>query len=263
MSLLDGDLAALFGAAFAPLYRNATLTKLVPTDDGAGGFTTSPTPSAAKALVEDVSDRGPSRQRHPGEAVTLSVLRAGLGPRSTSTTRWCWALTPTGSSASARIRRERPSRPWRCRCERRRVRAAGLEALRRRLAALPAAARAAAAPGFDAAGRGCRPGCQGIARHRSRALRTRRGAGRPSGPARGLRDGDARRRTASPSRWRRPKPPSSNTGRSAWPHAPSCAPPRRAPGRPHWHGSAPPCARGCGREREDARPRWWRRSARR
>ena len=79
MSLVDGDLAALFGAAFAPLYRDATLTKLAPTDDGAGGFTTSPTPYPAKALVEDVSDAARAASGIPDDAVTLSVLRAGLG----------------------------------------------------------------------------------------------------------------------------------------------------------------------------------------
>ena len=79
MSLLDGDLAALFGAAFAPLYRDATLTKLAPTDDGAGGFTTVPTTFPAKVLVEAVSDRARAASGIPDPAVTLSVLRAGLG----------------------------------------------------------------------------------------------------------------------------------------------------------------------------------------
>ncbi len=79
MSLLDGDLAALFGAAFAPLYRDATLAKLAPADDGAGGFTTAPTVHAAKAIVESVSDAARAASGIPASAVTLSVLRAGLG----------------------------------------------------------------------------------------------------------------------------------------------------------------------------------------
>lgn len=78
MTLLDGDLAALFGAAFAPLYRDATLTKLAPTDDGAGGFTTVPTPYPARAMVDSVSDAARAASGIPDEAVTLSVLRAGL-----------------------------------------------------------------------------------------------------------------------------------------------------------------------------------------
>lgn len=79
MPLIDGDLAALFGAAFATLYRDATLTKLAPADDGAGGFAVTPTPWAAKALVEAVSDRARATSGIPDPAVTLSVLRAGLG----------------------------------------------------------------------------------------------------------------------------------------------------------------------------------------
>ncbi len=79
MSLLDGDLAALFGAAFAPLYSDATLAKLAPRDDGAGGFAVVATTSPAKALVEAVSDRARAASGLPETAVTLSVLRAGLG----------------------------------------------------------------------------------------------------------------------------------------------------------------------------------------
>ena len=79
MSLVDGDLAALFGAAFAPLYRDATLIRLAPSDDGAGGFVTAPTSTPAKVLVEAVSDRARAASGIPDEAVTLSVLCAGLG----------------------------------------------------------------------------------------------------------------------------------------------------------------------------------------
>ena len=41
MSLLDGSLSALFGAAFSSLFRDAILAKLATTDDGSGGFVTS------------------------------------------------------------------------------------------------------------------------------------------------------------------------------------------------------------------------------
>ena len=78
MSLLDGDLAALFGAAFAPLYRDATLLKTVPADDGAGGFAVTSRASPAKVLVEAVSDRARAASGLPEPAVALSVLRAGL-----------------------------------------------------------------------------------------------------------------------------------------------------------------------------------------
>lgn len=79
MSLTDGGLMALFGAALAPLYRDATLTKLAPADDGAGGFAVTPIPCPARAMVEAVSDAARAASGVPDEAVTLSVLRAGLG----------------------------------------------------------------------------------------------------------------------------------------------------------------------------------------
>ena len=79
MPLLDGDLAALFGAAFAPFYRDAVLLKLAPADDGAGGFTVTPTAFHARALVEAASDAARAASGIPAPAVTLSVLRAGLG----------------------------------------------------------------------------------------------------------------------------------------------------------------------------------------
>lgn len=78
MSLLDGALAALFGAAFAPLYRDATLIKTVPADDGVGGFTVTSTATPAKVLVEALSDRARAASGLPEPAVSLSMLRAGL-----------------------------------------------------------------------------------------------------------------------------------------------------------------------------------------
>ena len=79
MSLLDGDLAVLFGAAFAGLFRNATLGKLTVTDDGSGGFTSVLIPYPVKLMVEAVSDRSRAASGLPEMAVTLSVLQAGLG----------------------------------------------------------------------------------------------------------------------------------------------------------------------------------------
>lgn len=78
MSLLDADLAALFGAAFATLYRDATLMKSSSVGDGAGGFAVTTVPYPAKVLVEAVSSRARAASGLPDPAVTLSVLRAGL-----------------------------------------------------------------------------------------------------------------------------------------------------------------------------------------
>lgn len=81
MPLLDGDLAALFGAAFASLYGDATVTRPTPTDDGAGGFAVTPVTYPAKALADAGSDRARAASGLPESSVTLSVLRAGLGVR--------------------------------------------------------------------------------------------------------------------------------------------------------------------------------------
>ena len=78
MSLLDGSLSALFGAAFSSLFRDAILAKLATTDDGSGGFVTSLTTYPAKAMVEAVSDRARAASGLPDLAVTVSVLQAGL-----------------------------------------------------------------------------------------------------------------------------------------------------------------------------------------
>lgn len=78
MPLLDGDLAALFGAALGGLYLDATLTKRTTADTGSGGFATTSTDCAVKALIEAASDKARAARGIPDNAVTLSVLRAGL-----------------------------------------------------------------------------------------------------------------------------------------------------------------------------------------
>ena len=78
MSLLDGELAAVFGAAFAGLSRAATLTKVSATDDGSGGFHAAFAGIPVRAMVEAVSDRARAASGLPDPAVTVSVLRAGL-----------------------------------------------------------------------------------------------------------------------------------------------------------------------------------------
>lgn len=78
MALLDGDLARLFGAAFAPLYREASLDKAAESDDGSGGFAVAATRHPARAMLEAVSDRARAASGLPDAAVTISVLRAGL-----------------------------------------------------------------------------------------------------------------------------------------------------------------------------------------
>ena len=78
MSLLDGSLSAVFGAAFAGLFRDAILAKLAATDDGSGGFVIAFTSYPVKAMVEAVSDRARAGSGLPDLAVTIVVLQAGL-----------------------------------------------------------------------------------------------------------------------------------------------------------------------------------------
>ena len=78
MALLDHDLGAVFGAALAPFYLDATLNKSAVTDDGSGGYGVAATPYPAKVLLAGVSERARAERGLPEAAVTLSVLRAGL-----------------------------------------------------------------------------------------------------------------------------------------------------------------------------------------
>lgn len=78
MALLDHDLCAVFGAALAPFYLDATLYRSAVTDDGSGGFGVAATPYPAKVLLAALSDRARAESGLPETAVTISVLRAGL-----------------------------------------------------------------------------------------------------------------------------------------------------------------------------------------
>ena len=78
MGLLDGDLAQVFGEAFAALYRTASLAKSAETDDGSGGFAIVATSIPILAMVEALSDRARAASGLPDAAVTISVLRARL-----------------------------------------------------------------------------------------------------------------------------------------------------------------------------------------
>jgi hypothetical protein len=79
MSVIDGGLQAVFGAAFAALYADGVLHSTTTADDGADSFTASATDVPIKVLVESLSDRDRAAAGLPRTAVTLSVLAAGLG----------------------------------------------------------------------------------------------------------------------------------------------------------------------------------------
>ena len=54
MSLLDGALAAVFGAAFGALFAPGTLHKVQPAETGTGGFTVTVTDYPARFSLEAV-----------------------------------------------------------------------------------------------------------------------------------------------------------------------------------------------------------------
>ena len=78
MALLDRDLGAIFGAAFAPIYLDATLQKSALADDGSGGFGVEATPYPIKAMLAGLSERARAASGLPETALTISVLRAGV-----------------------------------------------------------------------------------------------------------------------------------------------------------------------------------------
>ena len=78
MSLLDGALAAVFGAALAPLFLNGILHKVTDADTGAGGFAPATQDYPVKVAVEALSDRARAASGFPDPAVRIDLLAAGL-----------------------------------------------------------------------------------------------------------------------------------------------------------------------------------------
>ena len=79
MTVLNGGLQAVLGAAFAAFYADGTLHKVTLTDDGTDCFSATTTDVPVKVLAESLSDRDRAAGGLPRTATSLSVLRAGLG----------------------------------------------------------------------------------------------------------------------------------------------------------------------------------------
>ena len=78
MPLLDGDLAAVFGAAFGAVFADATIHKVQQTDNGTGGFAVTVTDCPAKLSLDAVGAEERAASGLPTSAIRLTVLRAGL-----------------------------------------------------------------------------------------------------------------------------------------------------------------------------------------
>ncbi len=79
MSLLDGDLPAVFGSVFGPLLLDGTLINPSLTDDGYGGFTdVSDSTEAVKLMVEAYSEYTRAQANIPATDVKIIVLQDGV-----------------------------------------------------------------------------------------------------------------------------------------------------------------------------------------
>lgn len=78
MTLLEGPLAAVFGAALGALFRPATLHKTRETDDGQGGFTTASTDHPVRVSADALGAAERAASGLPLEAVRFTILLGGL-----------------------------------------------------------------------------------------------------------------------------------------------------------------------------------------
>lgn len=78
MPLLDSALGAVFGAALAPLMRDAVLHKVAEAGAPGGRFTATTTDYPVKASRDSVSATDRAASGLPADAVRLVVLLAGL-----------------------------------------------------------------------------------------------------------------------------------------------------------------------------------------
>lgn len=78
MALLDGDLAAVFGAAFGAVFADGMLHKITRTDTGTGGFSIAQTDYPVKLSPATIGAAERVTSGIPANATKASVLRAGL-----------------------------------------------------------------------------------------------------------------------------------------------------------------------------------------
>ena len=78
MGLLDGGLAAVFGAAFGAVMADAVLRKVRQTETGTGGSAVTVTDYPAKASLDAIGAGERAASGIPASAIRITVLRAGL-----------------------------------------------------------------------------------------------------------------------------------------------------------------------------------------
>lgn len=78
MGLLNGGLAAVFGAAFGAVMTDAVLHKVRQTETGRGGSTVATTDYPVKAGLDAVGAGDRAASGIPASAIRITVLRAGL-----------------------------------------------------------------------------------------------------------------------------------------------------------------------------------------
>jgi hypothetical protein len=78
MSLLDGALAAVLGAAFGAVFRDGVLHKMAKADLGTGGFTATATDYPVKVSLDQLGATERVATGIPNAAVRLILLRSGL-----------------------------------------------------------------------------------------------------------------------------------------------------------------------------------------
>lgn len=81
MSLLDGDIRALFGEVFGEFYLDGSLVSVTNTDDGYGGYTQTTSTQACKIQVDACTDRQKLEDGYTARDVRVLVLQASVASR--------------------------------------------------------------------------------------------------------------------------------------------------------------------------------------
>lgn len=87
MSVLDGGLQSVFGAAFGAIYLTGTLTRVTLVDDGYGGWTETTATSTIKAQVDAVTEQMRQSAGYTAGDMRIIVLQAGINAMPTTDDR--------------------------------------------------------------------------------------------------------------------------------------------------------------------------------
>lgn len=81
MSLLDGDIRALFGEVFGEFYLDGSFVSVTNTDDGYGGYTQTTSTQACKLQVDACTERQKLEDGYTARDVRVLVLQASVTGR--------------------------------------------------------------------------------------------------------------------------------------------------------------------------------------